>query len=254
MERIRWLSETRARRIAETLTDLSRDWIEAWWVCAPRDVTWRHVASVGLAAADSLALLADWDGCAVAYPMSLAQLAELGRHIVDVHDGAETALARRIGQEALGDLLARIQARIGATGEIMLRQHEGELPAELGRASRGSALFSAAFGGVSVRLAMNSHLADRLAPGKNPPEASLSRRDSVVGLGRVRLQLRLDLGDLALGELRQLTVGEVIASRVPLDHPFELGLAGAPPLATARLGRDDRQRAVVLLPHESSIA
>lgn len=246
MQSVRWLGASRRDAITQALAPITRAWLGAWWLRPPAQPCWRSDAAWMPAFARTRWLHAASEAGRLAL-LAHGDVTALGYALADVHDGTETALAERLGLAALRDLAWRV---LGANDEPTAGPplEAGALPPALALAARGGGRFALDLGGRPLMvLAVDATLAARLAPPAVPPPATLMHRMQVIGNGRARMQLRLDLGEMPLGQLRQLAVGEVIASRIPLDTPFALGLPHAPSLAHARLGRVGTSRAAVLI-------
>ena len=251
MHTLCWLSRRRSQAIALALTPVSNRWSKAWSVSGLPDAVWQPVGtSMPSWPLSGWSVMAA-DRAMLGLRMDHGAEAALGRLLANAHDDTVGTLAGRVGRSALHDLARRI-FELDETAMPNATDPSGDLPAALREPARGGGSYVLDLGARRLWLAIDAALADRLAPPAPPAPAPLHRRGLTLGDGRVRVHLRLDLGDLPLGQLQQLTAGEVIASRIPLDTAFTLALPHAAPLACARLGRAGEHRAAVVEPLAAS--
>ena len=148
-------------------------------------------------------------------------------------------LGTRLGQRAVSALLSQWGGGIGASTE------RREAPSLQAVETRIGALQFALHGtGFNARLVINGDLCDVLSPVPLRSLAALSRREAVVGVEPVILQVRLDLGRATLSDTAGLAVGDVLVSNTDIDSRFVLSHPDARPIATARLFRAGGQRAI----------
>lgn len=247
MHTLRWLSAGRSVAIVRELAPIAAAWVSAWSVSALPDPVWHPDETPPSKRPTSGWFCISITAGALALRLDPGGDASLGRLLVDVHDDADSILAGRIGRAALRDLARRV-LHLEEEAMSRARLETIDLPAALGQPSQGGGCFVLDLGSRRLRLAIDAALAECLAPPAPPPQTALVRRGQAVGEGRVRLQLRLDLGEMPLGQLQHLAVGEVIASRVPLDSAFGLAPPQGAILADAGLGRIGTHRAAVIKP------
>lgn len=245
MHRLRWLSRSRSASITQTLDRLCTDWRVAWSVRDVADLTWHSVNARDLASHSGWLLVHTAAG-QLGLRVDRCTEGALGRQLAKIHDDAESMTSVRIGQAAQQDLAQRI-LRIDVETMTRTMRRPVELPPDLGDPTRGGGVFRSELGTCGLLLAIDATLADHLAPLPAIPPPPLIRREQALIAQTTRLHLRLDLGELPLRELQQLTEGEVIASHVPMDATFTLALSNTEvPLARARLGRVLEYRAALL--------
>ncbi len=115
----------------------------------------------------------------------------------------------------------------------------------------GSAAFAArvTLGDTTLRLVSSAEWTLRVLKERLPPAAParLAARRQAIAARPVRLRVVAGWAELALGDLRGLQAGDVIALDAPIDRPMSLVLdARDAPLCGARVGLKDGRRAALL--------
>jgi hypothetical protein len=101
--------------------------------------------------------------------------------------------------------------------------------------------------GIATYLARS--VVDRVVPPGRTDTVALVGRRAAVSDAVSRVAVTLDLGDMALSELGSLRPGDVLVTQAMLDTLPSLAIVGrgeASPIARARLGARDGNRAVML--------
>jgi hypothetical protein len=169
-------------------------------------------------------------------------LADLGAVLASLPP-SDDPLARHIGSEATTALIERLSgAAIAHPGNPL-----GAPSLALLESRRGAVGIDVIAGPVVMRVLVGHSRVDTLAPSPVYPRPALSSRRSVVdGLTR-RVGVELDLGELRLGDARQLRVGDVLVTGTLLIAMARL-FAGEKvlPEIGVRLGRHGTYRAVAV--------
>jgi hypothetical protein len=229
-----WIGQTRRQALADRLDTIVQAWWQAW-ALAPLPGKLR---SDGESRLDGGQLIAEGRG-----RLALQVDGSLARALCAIDDEQAGTLSRHIGQAALADLATRI---VG-TPSI---SHGASLPLELTDERLGACcLFLDCAGVDGIVFRLDRVLVDRLAPAPitTPKTVPLAARKDIVGPLSVRVKASLDLGEVSLGELRDLRVGDVLSTSTALHRLIDVTVAASgKQLVRGQLGEQDGHRALLL--------
>jgi len=173
--------------------------------------------------------------------------AALAGAFVGVAADAPGSLARYIGDEAIEDLLHRLA--LGMHGEVSVPVDIEQVSRTLLEPRLGSVAISVAIGGLDLRIRLARRLVNQVQAPVRARTVSLTSRRAASGDARARLRGELDLGDIALVELRALKPGDVIVTHCHLETLPTLVIDGerGALVARAQLGEHRGHRALQLL-------
>lgn len=237
VDRLGWIGASRRAATVEWL----HGQVMAWWT------DWSTIDAlpeVGESA--SRREFAFWVRCGTAVAIASEGAGSLAGALVGVDGDDAGALARYVGEEALNDLARRVA---GETEGVEHSSDAGELSMSLTDPRLGALTIAARIGGFEASIYLARAVIDRVARPATYDPVALSSRRAAVGEAAVRLRATLDLGEIALSELRELRPGDVIATHARLDTAPSLGIVGGsdPRVALGRLGERDGCRALQLI-------
>lgn len=234
-ERFGWIGISRRKIVDAAILSILCDWSAAWAI-GPR--SWEIVpaedASVAVAAVDDTSTLA------------LATSGGLAGFLAGI-DASEPSngLAVHVADEAF-DALFRGLA--GPHAGLRRPLTMGQFPGALYRADRGAVRVCVASPGMRIDAWLSRQVVDRLAPPGATRVERLTSRRAALDTTRVGLRTELDLGTIALADIRHLRRGDVIATSTPLDATFDVvEKEKGRTLFTASLGARGHRRAIRIL-------
>ncbi|WP_266158306.1 FliM/FliN family flagellar motor C-terminal domain-containing protein [Dyella silvatica] len=238
-KRYGWLGASRKQALAGKLDRIVRTWWDAWGL---EPVPGAIDAAVPGVAADRYWLIDQQGLLAVHMDGSLAEA------LTGIDDKRGGHFADHLSQKALHDLVARLADQRGSVSPISTTE-VSSLPAELAEERRGACSFGLSCGPMHLSIWLDRAMADRLAPRttSNATLRVLASRTDALAPARTQLTARLELGDIAMGELRDLHVGDVLMTRTPLSELIDLVISDSGKhLIHGRLGEQGGQRALLL--------
>lgn len=235
-DRFGWIGTSRRAVLIESLARELAGWTDAWAIGTR---TW----SVSLDPPDDAAPMV-LASCGAA--LGVAVSAPLASFLTSVNsDERASSLAKHVEAQALHAL----HSRLGDTASsVRLDQPVASLPGTLVRPELGAIRASAVGGACRLDLWVARALVDRWAPAAALRTESLVTRQSALGHAAVRLRTELDLGTIALADIRHLRPGDVIATTTPLEAHFEVvEQEKSRAMFTASLGAREGRRAVRII-------
>lgn len=155
----------------------------------------------------------------------------------------DDASARHVLDQAR---LALVNALLQGLGQEPLASLDDGAPHAPGAALGSRALLHIQLGEVALYCLVDAALLDTALPALAP--AALTPRKDAIGGARVRLQLSLPLAALALGDINDLSPGDVLLAQARLDQPLTLSSTQGTPLAKGYLARRQECLALQLIP------
>lgn len=245
--RFGWLGKSRCEALTEILAREVRQWSKEWWVHdmpSEVDVRWVDPAGADSLNNSTMPLVSSEQSGAIAIFLEGKDLAAIGRHLVGATETEETGWAKRIGEEALNDLVLRMYRRAG--NMVPPQLSETSVTPEMERADLGNSMWSVVIGRLKWRMVIDRSLAARLVPivaQANPP---LVPRKTAIEHQPVRVHAVIKFGSINLTHLSDLRVGEILVGDGRLDEPVHIQVEGQGAVAQGCLRSFGTRRAVVL--------
>lgn len=243
-DRFGWIGETRRRAVLAWLDVQMHQWWADWSALdAVATSSFDEGDIEGLLTGGSQALRQCGSDLLLAAPGPAA----LAGAFVGVAADAPGSLARYIGDEAIEDLVRRLA--LGMHGEVSVPVDIGQVSRALLEPRLGSVAILVAIGGLDLRVCLARSLVSQVQAPVRARTVSLTTRRVAASDARTRLRGELDLGDIALVELRALKPGDVIVTHARLETLPTLVIDGGRSalVARAQLGEHRGQRALQLL-------
>lgn len=244
--RFGWLGESRRAALHGLLAGLVDDWVRQWWI-GPADVAVEVHINEGDQDKRPLPWICASDAGTLAIYTAGKEADAIGRLLAGagVSTDADMDLVHRLGEEAVLDLASRVQRRAGASKPAKPSKEPPPLSVE--HARLGAFRVAATIGRLSLELAIDRQLADRLAPPAAVAKApALVHRQAAIQQARLKVTAVLDFGSVNLAHLSDLSIGEVLVGDRRLDEPLQVQLQGHGAIAAGFLRRSGEQRAVML--------
>ena len=244
--RFGWLGESRRAALHSLLAALVDDWVRHWWM-GPADVVVEVQVDEGKQDKRAMPWVCAGDAGTLAIYAAGKEFDAIGRLLAgaNVTTDADADLVHRLGEEALLDLASRVQLRAG-TGKPVKPWKE-QPPLSVEHAFLGAVRVAAKIGRLSLELAIDPQLADRLAPPVAVAKAPvLVQRQVAIQQAPLKVTAVMDFGSVNLAHLSDLSIGEVLVGDRRLDEPLQIHLQGHGAIAAGFLRRSGEQRAVVL--------
>lgn len=234
-DRIGWIGESRQTAVLSWL----EDHVVAWWG------EWSTIAAVSERFRDVGWEASAWLGCTGSLAIGSNGASALAGALVGVDEENAGALARYVGEEALEDLVQRLNGAGHAPSDNVAAC---DLSPSLRDPRLGALAITTCIGGFPLRILLTRAAVDRVSPPSHSVDTPLVARRLAAGEAMVRLIATLDLGEIALSEMTDLRPGDVIATHAALGTAPTLSIEGgsADRIAHGRLGERDGRRALLL--------
>lgn len=244
--RLAWLGDTRRKALCALIGTEVAEWSRDWWIRhADTELDMHLVDHHGFVTKDHAPHVFQADSGSLAFFMGGRGSEGLGFHLADVANGEDPGWARRIGEDAMADLAARILRRAGVNDRPRPQQHQAS--DALARSELGSCILAIGIGQFGFNLALDRVMADRLAPsGGTVARTALTTRHSALANVPARVDAMMDFGAVSLTQLADLRIGEILVGDLGLEEPLKVCIAGRDTVARAYLRRVGEKRAVVL--------
>jgi len=235
-EKFGWIGTTRRETVAVALQGIVASWVRDWMPGEP------GAEVISISATDFTAC-GTWHGVGERLFLGThATHGEIGVTLLGASD-PNHPLARHIGKDALASLCACLAGEGVGSVEVM------DVPAKrtLIDERSGALAFAVEAGALEVRVHLSRERVDELAPVPLRTAHALCRRTVLVEDLTESITIEIELGELNLGDARNLHVGDVLATTTPLSSLACLNLNGRVlPAIGARLGCRDTHRAIAL--------
>jgi hypothetical protein len=232
-----WIGSTRRERLLALVDDEVQAWMSAWSCLPSATVVVDELTDEGLVPTDGF-LMGD-----VVVGTNVT-MSDLGAGMVGITD-TSNPLAAHLGHRALADLLSRLAGSGAGASETVSWD---QLPRALRDSCMGAVRVAIRLPNGVVIAALGRRQVDRRAPvmARERTPTLASRRSAIDGL-LASLRVELDLGDVALGDARALSPGDVLVTQIPLTKWADIFVdAQALPMMRGRPGSADGRRAVAI--------
>jgi len=155
----------------------------------------------------------------------------------------DDASARHVLEQAR---LALVNALLQGLGQEPVASLDAQAPHAPGAALGSRALLHIDLGDSTLYCLVDAALLDPALPALAQAAALTPRKDALGG-ARIRLELSLPLAELALGDINDLSPGDVLLARTRLDQPLTLSSTQGAPLAKGYLARSQERLALQLI-------
>jgi len=143
--------------------------------------------------------------------------------------------------------LALVNALLQGLGQAPVASLDDEAPHAAGAALGSRALMQIELGDTALFCLIDATLLEPALPALAKPTALTQRKDAIGGT-KIRLSLALPLAELALGDINDLSPGDVLLATARLDQPLTLSSSQGAPLAKGYLARRQQCLALQLIP------
>jgi hypothetical protein len=246
--RFGWLGESRCSALLTLFAGLVDDWASNWWMAASEGAVEVHAGKKD-AAHDKRTM--PWVSTTEAGTLTICvggkDFDAIGRFLAGANTttDADAGLVYRIGEDAVMDLASRIQRRAGSSKAVKLTRESA--PVRVEHVRLGAFHATATVGRLSLELAIDRGMADRLIPpAAITREPGLLPRQAALQKAPLKMLAVMDFGSVDLAHLSDLSVGEVLVGDRKLDEPLQIHLEGHGAIAVGFLRRSGEQRAVLL--------
>ncbi|GLQ86475.1 hypothetical protein [Dyella flagellata] len=246
--RFGWLGQSRRTALHTLLAGLVEDWARNWWMGSAEGAIEVHAEVTELDQEKrSMPWISTSDAGALAIYSAGKDFDGLGRFLAgaSASTDADADLVHQVGESAMTDLASRVQRRAGVNNTAQLRKESAPLSVE--QARLGAFCVTASIGRLTLELAIDRNLADRLAPpAAISRQSGLAQRQAAIQTASLKMTAVMDFGSVDLAHLSDLSIGEVLVGDRGLDEPLHLHLQGHGAIAAGFLRRSGEQRAVVI--------
>lgn len=143
--------------------------------------------------------------------------------------------------------LALVNALLQGLGQEPVTRLTADAPHAPGAALGSRALLQIGLGDSALYCLVDAALLDPALPALAKSSTLVQRKDAIGG-AKIRLNLALPLAELALGDINDLSPGDVLLARTRLDQPLTLSSTQGAPLAKGYLARSQARLALQLIP------
>jgi len=243
-DRFGWIGTTRQQFVVDWAVAQLREWWGDWSALDATPTVRLDGTTYGLpdTCDDATSLLFAAD-----LLLAIPGPSVLAGAFVGVAADAPGSLASYVGEEATHDLAHRLSRDDRRKASQPL--DAAELPPALSDPRLGCIALAAEIGGLTFRIRLARRLVDTIRTPERMRGVSLTTRRLAIGEASARLRGQLDLGDIALAELRALKPGDVLVTRARLETlpALVIDSDGAAVVAHAQLGEHQGRRALQLL-------
>lgn len=243
--RFGWIGESRRSVLRVLLADTVDEWAREWWLAyAASGVEVVETTSAAEFEERGRSLLASGEDGVVAVHLGRVSLMSVGQCLAATTSDQDGELARRIGEDGLSDLAARIQRRAGCNKPLRLT--EGVVPLSVEYARLGAFALNVSVGPLLLRVVIDRRIADRLVPSSGSQSMPLSSRQDALERAPLSVLAVMDFGSMDLAHLSDLCVGEVLVGDHKLEDTLHVHVEGYGVVAAGYLRRSGEQRAIML--------
>jgi len=243
-DRFGWIGTTRQQFVVDWVAAQVREWWGDWSAldAAPAVRLAETMDSLADAGDDATSLLLTTD-----FFLAIPGPSALAGAFVGVAVDAPGSLASYVGEEATHDLVHRLSRDDRRKASQL--PDAAALPPALSDPRLGCVALTVEIGGLALRIRLARRLVDTIHSPERARGVSLTTLRLAIGEASARLRGQLDLGEIALAELRALKPGDVLVTRARLETLPALVIEsdGAAVVARAQLGEHRGQRALQLL-------
>ena len=242
--RFGWIGEKRRSELQVLVATQVEDWASEWWMGhTAEEVSVRTVDEVPGHDKKKSPLVSFGDTGALALNLGNKDFDGIGRYLAATSTDEDIELARRVGEEALNDLAARIHRRAGVAKPPTLAKAAATLGLE--HARLGAVALTMNIGRLQLELVLDRRLVDRLMPPAATKSVSLTPRQVALETAPLQVVALMDFGSVDLAHLSDLSVGEILIGDRKLEEALQIHLEGRGAVATGYLRRLGEQRAVM---------
>ncbi|MGC1548552.1 MAG: hypothetical protein WA777_08480 [Rhodanobacter sp.] len=242
--RFGWIGEKRRSALQALIATQLDDWAGEWWIGHVADeVSVRTADDVPGHDKKKIPQVSSCDTGALALYLGNKDFDGVGRYLAATSTDADIELARRVGEEALNDLAARIHRRAGVAKAPALAKATATLGLE--HARLGAVALTMSVGRLQLELVLDRRLVDRLMPPAAAKSVSLTSRQVALETAPLQVIALMDFGSVDLAHLSDLSVGEILIGDRKLEEALQIHLEGRGAIATGYLRRLGEQRAVM---------
>ncbi|GAB3040450.1 hypothetical protein GCM10027285_26900 [Oleiagrimonas citrea] len=248
MRRFGWIGETRRQRLAEAVQDRIRQWMQRWGAAQDIDAPVITMLEEAPDTEGRERFIARHESACAHTVWDRATWRRLACLWMDVPaDAAGEPFARELSRKAVEDLASCIFGR-DAHAPDAFEEASGEDSAEADAPAWGGVWMRVAFERQVLDMHLNRAAVDTLVPvlAANAREWPLVPRNACLDATGLPLQIVLPVGEAALREVVDLSVGDVLLTERKLDAAVDVRIDGGEAVGKARLGARQGRFAVVL--------